>query len=151
MYFYLATIVIGVVVAYLIILQKSPKPPRIKLGPRPAKYAKQSKEVGTEKKPGEGLPRRGSGVPDGELVSSLRGGKITTLYEAFQFGRNNFGNYPCLGTRAVAADGSRGHYRWKTYMEVANKRTHLGSGLTRLGLKPHDTVGIYSKNREGIY
>lgn len=150
MYFYLATLVIGVVIAYFIIARKASKPPRIKLGPRPAKYAKQSKEVGKEKKPGEGLPRRGSTVPDGELVSSLRGGKITTLYEAFQNARNNFGNYPCLGTRTVEADGSRGHYRWKTFMEIANKRNHLAAGLTRLGVKPHDPVGIYSKNREGM-
>lgn len=149
MYFYIGTIVVGLVIAYLIIWKKSPKPPRIKLGPRPAKYAKQSKELVKEpKKEGEGLPRRGSTVPDGELVSSLKAGKIRTLYEAFQNARNNFSNYPCLGTRSFEADGIRGHYRWKTYMEVANKRTHLGSGLTRLGVKAHDPVGIYSKNRE---
>jgi len=149
MYFYIGTLIVGLVVAYFVMLKKAPKPPRVPLGPRPAKYAKQSKEMlKYGKQEGGGYIRRGSTVPDGELVCSLKAGKITTLHEAFQSARNNFGNYPCLGTRSLEADGSRGHYRWKTFMEVANKRTHLGSGLTRLGLKAGDPVGIYSKNRE---
>jgi len=97
---------------------------------------------------GEGLPRRGSEVKDGELTCGLKGGKITTLYASFQNARSNYGSIPCLGTRSVESDGSRGRYVWKTYTDVANKRNQFGAGLAKLGVKAGDTVGIYSKNRE---
>jgi len=147
MWTYLLTTLIGLALVYLFFFKKPSRSPRIRMGPRPTKLAKQTREV-SPKKPGEGAIRRGSEAPDGELLSTLKGGRITTLYQSFQNARSNYGAYPCLGTRSFESDGSRGHYHWKSYMDIANKRNHFAAGLTNLGVKPNDRVGIYSKNRE---
>jgi len=55
-------------------------PPRIKLSPRPAKYAKQSKEVG-EKMEWEGCPRMNSKYPSED---ELRGPSVTTKLKTCQ-------------------------------------------------------------------
>eukprot|EP01087_Luapelamoeba_hula_P016578 TRINITY_DN510_c0_g1_i1.p1 TRINITY_DN510_c0_g1~~TRINITY_DN510_c0_g1_i1.p1 ORF type:complete len:696 (-),score=85.33 TRINITY_DN510_c0_g1_i1:38-2125(-) len=147
MYTYILTGGLGLVLIYLFFFKKPSRTCRIRMGPRPTKYAKQSREV-SPKKPGEGAVRRGSEAPEGELLSTLKGGRVTTLYQSFQNARSNFGAYPCLGTRSFESDGSRGHFQWKSFMEIANKRNHFAAGLTHLGVKPRDCVGIYAKNRE---
>lgn len=35
------------------------------------------------------------------------------------------------------------------HMQVAEMRTHIGSGLLHLGIKPGATVGLYSVNHAG--
>jgi long-chain acyl-CoA synthetase len=40
-----------------------------------------------------------------------------------------------------------GPYQWLTYKQVAARAQRVGSGLLALGFKPHDFVGIYSRNK----
>jgi len=62
-----------------------------------------------------------------------------------------------LGTREILPDGSRGKYTFKTYKEVLELCTRLGSGIVNLDLAPIlneykdiniRPICIYSKNRE---
>jgi Long-chain acyl-CoA synthetases (AMP-forming) len=62
-----------------------------------------------------------------------------------------------LGTRETLPDGTRGPYKFKTYQEVLELCTKVGSGIVNLELAPTiDTinqvnlrlVAVYSKNRE---
>jgi long-chain acyl-CoA synthetase len=57
------------------------------------------------------------------------------------------GDGPCLGTREVKPDGTRGAYNWFTYNEVASLSTQAGSGLLQLGMRPGTFVGLFSPNR----
>ena len=81
---------------------------------------------------------------------------------------------PYLGTRSTDSKGKAGPYTWMTYaqvtatklthrsshsftcqqcaqnVQVAETRTHVGSGLLHLGLKPGATVGLYSVNHTGL-
>lgn len=62
-----------------------------------------------------------------------------------------------LGTRELLEDGSRGEYKFKTYTEILDITSRLGSGVINLDLAPLVSdykdisirpLCIYSKNRE---
>lgn len=55
--------------------------------------------------------------------------QVVTLRDVFQVGVANFGKDPCLGVRAVGADGVPGAYQWETYDEVEALQRHFGAGL----------------------
>lgn len=38
-------------------------------------------------------------------------------------------NGPCLGTRPLMPDGTRGPYEWQTYSQVQKRCENFGSGL----------------------
>jgi len=73
---------------------------------------------------------------------------ISTCYESFQNSTTRFPQRPCLGTRALNADGTpASSYHFLTYQEVNEKVTNVASGMIHLGISPKKHVGIYSKNR----
>lgn len=82
--------------------------------------------------------------PD-RLIHSMN--DVRTLYDNFARGVRLSRDFPCLGTRKVLPDGSRGEYEWMTYGEVDARATHAGSGLVHRGLRPSSFVGIYALNR----
>lgn len=82
--------------------------------------------------------------PD-RLVHSMN--DVATLYDNFARGVRLSRDFPCLGTRKVLPDGSRGEYEWLTYGEVDSRATDAGSGLVHRGLRPSSFVGIYALNR----
>ena len=64
---------------------------------------------------------------------------------------------PFLGTREILEDKSRGCYRFRTYGQVLELTTKVGSGIVNLDLAPVTDsvnnsnlrlVGVYAKNRE---
>jgi len=75
------------------------------------------------------------------LLTTLRD-EVKTLYDNFQYGIKINGDGQCLGWRE-----GNGPYQWLTYKQVAARAQRVGSGLLALGFKPHDFVGIYSRNK----
>ena len=57
------------------------------------------------------------------------GTKINTLHENFEYSSKNFAKNVYLSE--IVGE----HIISKTYLEVSNLRTHLGSGLLKLGIK----------------
>lgn len=58
-----------------------------------------------------------------------------------------FASKRLLGTRSFNKDGSRGPYQWLTYAQVQKRVNDFGQGLSNLGVKKPDTIGIMSNNR----
>jgi len=81
---------------------------------------------------------------DGFPDLSASGG-ATTLYELFQNSAKKFATEKCLGYRPIV-DGVAGDYKWFTYAEVAKKVDDIASGVSALGLKKNDRVGVYGPN-----
>lgn len=76
------------------------------------------------------------------LFETFPGKPVRTLYENFQRSVERCGNKPCMGWRE-----NDGPYKWITYEQAWTRSKNFGSGLTNLGVKPKDFVGIYSINR----
>lgn len=55
-----------------------------------------------------------------------------------------FGDADALGEREQKPDGTFGEYRWMSYKQFRNYALHIASGLSSLGYKKGDTIGIYS-------
>jgi len=91
--------------------------------------------------------RRAADYKD-KLLDTLSEGRLSTIYEVFKESVKLYGKYPCLGTRSLEQDGSRGPFKWKTYQQVETRFINFGYGLQLLGAQPGDKIGIYSKNRE---
>lgn len=83
-----------------------------------------------------------------ELVSvpSWGDGKITTLWNSFEWAESKFANNPMLGTRKYEGK-SRGDYVWETYSQVKEKAVAVGKGLSGLDQKHGEAVGIFAENR----
>ncbi|KAL0050268.1 hypothetical protein WJX82_007734 [Trebouxia sp. C0006] len=74
---------------------------------------------------------------------------IRTLYDVLEHTVQRHPEINYLGTRTTDSKGKPGPYTWMTYAQVAETRTHIGSGLLHLGIKPGSTVGLYSVNHTG--
>lgn len=74
---------------------------------------------------------------------------IRTLYDVLEHTVQRHPEINYLGTRTSDSKGKPGPYNWMTYAQVAETRTHIGSGLLHLGIKPGSTVGLYSVNHTG--
>lgn len=74
---------------------------------------------------------------------------IRTLYDVLEHTVQRHPEINYLGTRTSDSKGKPGSYTWMTYAQVAETRTHIGSGLLHLGIKPGSTVGLYSVNHTG--
>ncbi|NWV73938.1 ACSL4 ligase, partial [Dasyornis broadbenti] len=83
-----------------------------------------------------------------------------TLDKLFDHALAKFGRKDCLGTREILSEENEmqpngkvfkklilGTYRWLSYEEVNEKITHLGNGLSALGLTPKSTVVIFCETR----
>lgn len=80
--------------------------------------------------------------------------KCATIWYAFQRGVQMYGDNKCVGMRArEIIQGDRngikgvGPYKWMSYKQASAECVALGAGLTTLGLKTGDAVGICSANR----
>ena len=83
--------------------------------------------------------------------------EIRTLHDAYI---TAFKKYPCnnfIGTREKNSDGTLGPYKYKTFSDIENRASNLGSGILNLGLNytvkdesntNSDFIIIWSKNRE---
>ena len=82
---------------------------------------------------------------DGPINKSIYKGipNTKTLYESFMLSVKNYPNNNCLGSRK-----DEGPYEWLSYKKVEEISTNFGSGLIKLGLNPHDFVGIFSPNNQ---
>lgn len=92
--------------------------------------------------PAKGPVLRNSLARDG--FPELEG--VTTLYQLFQRSVKNHGDKPCLGKRALGADGKAGDYEFDSYQEVDGKVSALGSALSHSGLLPRAKVGVFGIN-----
>jgi len=113
--------------------------------------------AGTRKEGGTGIYRNAMYHNGTELLSIYGKPEYPkTAYECFEHGlKVNFAGQ-CLGHRpwSTKENDYEKRYVWQTYSEVAQRRTHLGSGLvhlaeTRLGAPEVTgwTVGIWAINR----
>ncbi|CAB4423979.1 unnamed protein product [Rhizophagus irregularis] len=89
--------------------------------------------------PGEGKPRRNALCPDKLIIHPPN---ATTLYENFLHGVNKAGSRNFLGHREIR-DGVAGPYVWQSYIEVQERVANFGSGLSKLGFKPKEILGIF--------
>lgn len=105
----------------------------------------QSYEVDVPKRTGEGRPRRALGVT--ELPTEVKGNAtLSTIWHVFEYACGKFAESPCIGKRVKKEDGSM-PFEFITYGETLKQILIVGSGLSNLGLKPKEGLGIYSANR----
>jgi long-chain acyl-CoA synthetase len=105
----------------------------------------QSYEVDVPKRSGEGRPRRAIGVT--ELPTEVKGNAtLSTIWHVFEDACGKFAESPCIGKRVKKEDGSM-PFEYITYGETLKQILIVGAGLSNLGLKPKEGVGIYSANR----
>ena len=57
-----------------------------------------------------------------------------------------YGDCKCFGERKLNGDGSFGEYEWINYRKFQEYAKAFGAGMSKLGIKPGDKVGIYSVN-----
>lgn len=69
--------------------------------------------------------------------------KPDNLVEMFEESVSRFGSNLWMGTKNEAKDG----YDWVTYDQVAKRIANLRGGLTQLGIRKGDAVGIIANNR----
>ncbi|KAL3160851.1 hypothetical protein ABBQ38_009253 [Trebouxia sp. C0009 RCD-2024] len=100
--------------------------------------------------PGPWTVRRSATCPK-ELATTFPApdDHIRTLYDILEHTVQRHPEVPYLGTRTTDNKGKAGPYTWMTYAQVAETRTHVGSGLLHLGVKPGAPVGLYSVNHTG--
>ncbi len=67
--------------------------------------------------------------------------KPNNLVELFESSIKNFPDKTCLGTK-----NKEGEYEWVTYREIGRRIDNLRGGLSSIGLKMGDAVGIISNN-----
>ncbi len=67
--------------------------------------------------------------------------KPSNLVELFESSIKNFPDKTCLGTK-----NKEGEYEWVTYREMGRRIDNLRGGLSSIGLKMGDAVGIISNN-----
>ncbi len=65
------------------------------------------------------------------------------LVAIFENSTLKFANNPLIGEK----DGA-GVYQWTTYAQIASRVDHLRAGLSAIGVKAGDTVGIIANNRK---
>ncbi|MCU0614109.1 MAG: AMP-binding protein, partial [Desulfobacterales bacterium] len=65
------------------------------------------------------------------------------LVEIFENSAAKFANNPLIGEKDAA-----GVYQWVTYSQIATRVNNLRAGLSELGIKPGDKVGIIANNRK---
>ncbi|GIX65823.1 fatty acyl-CoA synthetase 3 [Babesia caballi] len=63
-------------------------------------------------------------------------GDFQNMWDVFQHGLKRNPDAPCVGTREVKADGSRGAYKFMTYKEVEQQAILIGSALAQLPIVP---------------
>ncbi|KNC48548.1 endonuclease/Exonuclease/phosphatase, partial [Thecamonas trahens ATCC 50062] len=76
-----------------------------------------------------------------------RASECGNVYELFLDSVRQHGHRPCLGERALDANGGLGSYAFATYDEVHEQVRDFGSGLLQLGLAPGSNVGILCTQR----
>ncbi|RKP38348.1 hypothetical protein BJ085DRAFT_22103 [Dimargaris cristalligena] len=99
---------------------------------------------GSPEIPGEGKPRRYAKLGNKPLIGAPEG--INSLYDNFVRGVKLGGDDPFLGIRKMT-NGQAGAYEWLSYNQVYTRVKNFGAGLIHLGLKPQDSLGLYSVNR----
>ncbi|KAJ2843916.1 medium-chain fatty acid-CoA ligase faa2, partial [Coemansia erecta] len=73
---------------------------------------------------------------------------VENMHENFLNGMMCAGeDAPCFGFRPIDEDGNVGQYRWFSYKHVKETATEIGSGLSKLGIRTKDCIGIFSPNR----
>lgn len=110
-----------------------------------------------EEAKGESAVYRALRTKPGLISSFLDAPEVKTYQDLILRSARLYGNKEFLGTRVVNPNGTFGSYRWKTYNEVLDIATHLGSGINNLDLAPPRKeykdmtlrfLAVYSKNRE---
>ncbi len=69
-----------------------------------------------------------------------------TLFETFNRAVELYGSNPCLGHRTINADGTARDFEFKTFKQIAEDVTMLGSGLKGIGAKAKASIGILGSN-----
>ncbi|KAG2442580.1 hypothetical protein HXX76_002665 [Chlamydomonas incerta] len=70
---------------------------------------------------------------------------VETCFDLFEKSCRLFADCPCLGERAVE-DGQVGPYRFLTFREVEETVAAVASAYVKLGIKPHDRIGVLGAN-----
>ncbi|KAJ1987610.1 medium-chain fatty acid-CoA ligase faa2 [Coemansia sp. RSA 1358] len=79
------------------------------------------------------------------LTANMEG--VNNMHDNFLRGMMLAGNdAPCFGYRPIDLDGNAGPYEWVSYRHVNDTASAIGSGLSKLGIKTKDCVGIFSAN-----
>lgn len=86
---------------------------------------------------------------------------VDTLDKLFRYAVDRFRHTPCVGSRdAIARDNETqpdgkvyqklvlGEYQWKSYEEVDQQVSFLGSGLSALGQRSRTSIAIFCETRE---
>jgi len=85
---------------------------------------------------------RNKDFPDGFKVPE----GMHNVWALFEAASQKFGQSNCMGFRPYEGD-ARGDFTYMNYQEVFNVCNDIADGLTALGMKYQETVGLYSKNR----
>lgn len=110
-----------------------------------------------EEAKGESAIHRGLKVRDQLITGFVDAPEVKTYQDVILRSVRLFGDRDFLGTRVASSDGTLGKYQWKSYKQVLEIATHLGSGIQDMGLAPPRKewqdmelrfVAIYAKNRE---
>jgi long-chain acyl-CoA synthetase len=65
------------------------------------------------------------------------------LVEIFEHSASKYANNLLIGEK-----DSAGEYQWVTYSQIATRVNNLRAGLSAIGVKAGDTVGIIANNRK---
>ena len=108
---------------------------------------------------GESQTYRDPAVKDKLTHTMNEDPSVLTLQDAYLRQFKKYANEDFLGTRQALPDGNFGPYKFRTYQEVQDIATKLGSGIINLGLTttvsdfrdiPVDFLIIWSRNREEL-
>ena len=99
-------------------------------------------------------------MPKSNIHVELEEYKIDTIDKLVALAIKKHGDRKCLGAREVRGvyevedDFGKplkkydlGEYKWLTYSEVGAEAEKLCRGLSALGLKPRDRIGVFAETR----
>lgn len=135
------TVAAGLAALYLTSSQKDDDSSFTKVIPN------QSVFVGEKPSNGTAVLRHHAYV-DGLLDSFPAHPHIKTLDDMYRHAVVTYPNSNSVGSRVRNADGSPGDFTFKTYKELYEISSQFARGLTKMGLKAQDKVGIYAINCE---
>eukprot|EP00331_Platyophrya_macrostoma_P034535 CAMPEP_0176461624 /NCGR_PEP_ID=MMETSP0127-20121128/34775_1 /TAXON_ID=938130 /ORGANISM="Platyophrya macrostoma, Strain WH" /LENGTH=678 /DNA_ID=CAMNT_0017853371 /DNA_START=23 /DNA_END=2059 /DNA_ORIENTATION=+ len=110
-----------------------------------------------EESKGESAIYRGVRARDGLISGFVDAPEVKTYQDIILRTIKLWGTKEFLGTRVKKSDGTLGDFEWKSYNQVLELATHLGSGIHHLDLAPVRKeyqnmelkfISIYAKNRE---
>jgi len=104
-------------------------------------------EVPGSQEPGFSPVYRNKSHPDGFDMPVKEGKIMDNVWAVFDASATEFGDQPCMGWRPYLEDGTRGDFETMNYSQTKEACELIASGLTQIGAKQYDTIGLYSKNR----